>query len=100
MFRSAFIKISWVGSYSDWALNWTWGLISKIKYKQQKCEASKFLTKNKIPSKIYHGNPSFPFYQNSAQLCPADHLWFVNEATKSFLVSKELVLLIVKDLTV
>ena len=91
MFRSAFIKISWVGSCSDWALNWTWGLISKIKYKQQKCQASKFLTKNKIPSKIYHGNPSLPFYHNSAQIYLADPLWFVNEATKSFLVSKELV---------
>ena len=34
MFRSAFIKISWVASYSDWALNWTWRLISEIKHKQ------------------------------------------------------------------
>ena len=50
-----------------------------------------FHKNHKIPSKIYHRNPSLPFYQNSAQLYLADHLWFVNEATKSFLVSKELV---------
>ena len=73
MFRSAFIKISCVGSYSDWALNLTLGLILKIKYKKKS---------------VRHRNPSLPFYQNSAQLYLAEHLWFVNEATKSFLVSK------------
>ena len=59
-----------------------------------------FHKNRKILSKIYHGNPSFPFYQNSAQLHLADHLWFANEATKSFLVSKGLVQLLAKDLTV
>ena len=90
MFRNAFIKISRVDSYSDWALNWTWGLIAKIKYKQVSGKKV-FLKNHKIASKIYHRNPSIPFYQNIAQLYRAEHLWFVNKATKSFLVSKELV---------
>ena len=50
-----------------------------------------FHKNHKTPSKIYHGNPSLPFDQISAQLYLADHLWSVNDATKSFLVSRELV---------
>ena len=94
MFITAYLETKNLG----WVLIQTGHLIGpgvnikKIKYQQKKCQASKFFHKNhKIPSKIYHRNPSLPSDQISAQFYLADHLWFLNEATKSFLVSRELV---------
>ena len=59
-------KTFWfLGACSDWALNWTWVLIEKLK-KENLHENHKVLSK--IPSKFDDKNPFFPFFQISVQL--------------------------------
>ena len=100
MFISAYIRISWVGSYLSWTLHRTWGLISKTWNTNSKSVRQvDFSQKLQYFFQNLSKNPSLPFYQNSVQLYLADRVWFVNETTKSCLVSKELVQLIAKDLT-